>query len=199
MTTTYGGTLTIGDRQMRIDDLELVGPEYKTYEANVPDETWTATDENGHLHRYYWPNSSKRGDPELPTLARHVRHIDCDGTGFHPFEAFCEGYDEPYWLCVQCGDEIRPGMRRGTIRVKNREGYYQVTTITELADLVGESGTYTVPSRNTVADNAQLAWPAGPGKVLHLAGRAYEADQRIEYAHGGGQAITVWDFIPNQP
>lgn len=174
-TIATGGTLTIDGRVYRAENVDVIGPEYQTFDCQVPDGQWTATDRLGHEHRYWRRGSDAKAALELPTLERHERHVECDGNNaLHPFEEFCEGYTEVYWTCIVCGDEVQPGSRRGTESVKSREAYYEVTTSIDLAELAAADGYVVIDSTPASHDAARLVWPTGPGQTLDVTGRAWE-------------------------
>lgn len=67
--------------------------------AVMPDPAWEHTDSNGHFHAF-----AEGG--KTPTLREHSVHVDCDGSCGGVCEG--EGYDEPRWKCVICGEEVKP-------------------------------------------------------------------------------------------
>jgi hypothetical protein len=66
-----------------------------------PDLGWEYIDQAGHYHAF------SDGGKQLPTLDQMSRHVGCDGCDEHE----CEGWDEQYWRCQQCLEEITPGMK----------------------------------------------------------------------------------------
>ena len=197
--TTTGGTLTLGDETMHVEDVAMVGPTYESVEGSEPDPRWSVTDSQGHEHRWMLPLAEKDlQKASIPTAVRSTRHVDCDGSGFH-MEAYCEGYDVTEWHCVHCGEEIRPEYRRATFQVKSREGHYELTVQWEPAPVDGEV-TWR-PSDEARGATARLTWPAGPGQMWDLTGRVWE--------HGGlhgeqwpGKPVTFrrkFVFVPDVP
>ena len=76
--------------------------------AQRPDETWSATDTHGHVHRYV---RDAEDVPRLPSLEPRSRHVECDGSCYSVTHGDCEGYDITVWLCRVCGDEVEPGFK----------------------------------------------------------------------------------------
>lgn len=202
MTTTASAIgLTIDGRTYRVEEIEQDGPEYETFECSVPDESWSATDANGHEHRYWRRGSDPKADLELPTLERHVRHIECDGVHIGGFlvDDPCEGYDELYWLCIVCGDEVAPWTRRGTTRTKVREGFLRVHTTIDPGELADDTGTVVLTSRPGAErhEGARLVWPAGAGRMLDVTGTAWcSRGPDVTYSGPGRSEIRqTWDLI----
>lgn len=71
-----------------------------------PDENWSFTDPAGHVHVYV---RDENDVPRLPSLARRLRHLDCDGSCFAVTHGDCEGYDEVEWFCRECDAVVEPG------------------------------------------------------------------------------------------
>lgn len=69
----------------------------------LPDPAWECIDANGHWHAF-------TVDGRLPTLAKHSRHVDCDG--IHDFgdmlDDDCDGYDVVEYRCRVCLDLVEP-------------------------------------------------------------------------------------------
>lgn len=92
------GTLTV---EHNVEIVRSLGPK--------PDPKWSFVDAAGHFHAFD-QNGERR---PYPTLTRKSRHHDCDG--FHTVDTIdnedeeCEGWDETYYVCRICDEEIEPG------------------------------------------------------------------------------------------
>ena len=77
-----------------------------------PDPNWSTVDDAGHYHAYAQDQTG--GQPPYPTLTPRTRHHDCDGIHLAPtMDDGCEGWDETYYVCPICDEQIRPGQLAG--------------------------------------------------------------------------------------
>lgn len=161
---TTGGTLTIGDTELHVEDVEFVGPKWQWFDVQEPDPAWRHTDSEGHEHRWMAPLGDSKSDGELPTAVRSVRRIECDGSCGN---WDCDGYDEPVWHCRVCGDEIAPGRRPSQRSSVVEAGYLLVQTMSPARRAI--------PSVSNVRGTpASIVWPSGPGQMTNYTGRAWE-------------------------
>lgn len=110
-TLDAGSTITLDNGQpATVLEYTIDGPDIEWVRVDgavMPDPNWVFVDSYGHEHR--WEHADRRdlSRPEaLPTLNRSYVHIDCDGTCGN---WDCDGYDDPVWHCILCGDEVTPG------------------------------------------------------------------------------------------
>lgn len=188
-----GGTLTLdGGTQIPVDHLEFVGPEVHTEEGWIPDTTWTHTDSNGHLHAYWLPTGDRKrpgrddGDPQTPTLMASSRHVECDGSCGGVCDG--EGYYEPVWHCIACGDEVTPGVKRGTITIQLDTGHIALRSTSHSID-----GGVLMPKQLPMTP-ATLLYPSGPGQMTEHAGKVIESGSST-YCHDSGGGTLTREFM----
>jgi hypothetical protein len=75
-----------------------------------PDPRWSFVDSHGHFHAF---DQSNEREP-YPTLAAKTRHHGCDvHIAPEMDDDECEGWDETYYVCRICAEEIEPGQIPG--------------------------------------------------------------------------------------
>lgn len=91
--TINNGAPTPGRLDIRTEVVEI-----RSLTSTKPDLNWTHIDAAGHFHAY-------AHDGALPTLARSVRRVACNG---ECGDSGCEGYETVEYGCLICNAEVIP-------------------------------------------------------------------------------------------
>lgn len=79
-------------------DIRTEAIEIRSLASTKPDLGWTHIDAAGHFHAY-------ARDGKLPTLARSLRRVACNG---ECGDSGCEGYETVEYECLICNAEVIP-------------------------------------------------------------------------------------------
>lgn len=90
------GTLTITHEYERI-----------VSSSPEPDRRWSYVDAAGHFHAYDQKWEDNLYNQAYPTLRPNSRHMGCNGLCPDP-DSGCEGWDDVYYTCIACDEEIEP-------------------------------------------------------------------------------------------
>lgn len=99
------------DRTFTIDQ------SFQEVHGRVFDPDWVEVDRAGHRHHCAPSADGRKAD--YPTLARLTERVDCPD----PEGCGCDGWDDDYYVCKECGQRITPGTRPGVFLLPGRLAY----------------------------------------------------------------------------
>lgn len=82
-------------------------------DADVPDESWTAFDSNGHYHALDHSQVRERLPKLYPTLIKKSEQRPCPDHD----PLFCDGWIDTWYECSICQEKVTPKVRSGPHRV----------------------------------------------------------------------------------
>jgi hypothetical protein len=92
----------------------------ETIHGTTADERWTYKDRAGHAHAYV------EGDGDhYPTLVQECEHVPCPD----PEGCGCDGYEDCWLQCRECGERIRPGQRPAVFYRTFRPATYSISGV----------------------------------------------------------------------